>query len=395
MADPINVLQLIFDFQIEASGGGVTRFACELARALDRAEFAPQICGLWHHGTQLEQNLIDDLNREGIPAFTATPWNPHNPYQGFWDALQFLQRKLSRKTELIIHSHSEFADMAALALKFTGHSPFILRTVHYGYKYEWRKRPLRRLLLTNFLYPLFFTQEIGVSQAIVDRLNHRPIARITGKKGLYLNNAVNLERFQSSKIDRNTLKQKYHFPENQPIIGSVGRLTEQKGYTYFIEAIAQVARQEPELFVILIGEGELRPEIEAQVRNYGLEEQVRLLGSRPDVLDLLACMDLFVSSSLWEGLPTVIMESLAAGIPVVATAIPGTQDLISPRVNGWLADAGDSQDLAKQILLALNDPVKRKKFSAAGQQTVQEFSISSVAEKHARIYRELIQSHKK
>ena len=55
--------------------------------------------------------------------------------------------------------------------------------------------------------------------------------------------------------------------------------------------------------MILIGEGELRPEIEAQVRNYGLEEQVRLLGSRPDVLDLLACMDLFVSSSLWEGLP--------------------------------------------------------------------------------------------
>jgi glycosyltransferase involved in cell wall biosynthesis len=106
-------------------------------------------------------------------------------------------------------------------------------------------------------------------------------------------------------------------------------------------------------------------------------------------------MDLFVSSSLWEGLPTVIMESLAAGTPVVATAIPGTQDLISPRVNGWLADAGDSQDLAKQILLALNDPVKRKKFSAAGQQTVQEFSISSVAEKHARLYRELIQSHKK
>jgi glycosyltransferase involved in cell wall biosynthesis len=100
-------------------------------------------------------------------------------------------------------------------------------------------------------------------------------------------------------------------------------------------------------------------------------------------------MDIFVSSSRWEGLPTVIMESMAAGTPVVATAIPGNMDLIEEGVNGWLAPVEDAQALAQAILSALKSPATRKAFALNSRKRVKSYGIQWVARQYEGLYDEL------
>lgn len=388
---PIRILQLVYNLQIQGGGAGVTRFAVELAHALQEYSYSVELCGLWNAITPGERQLIEQLNSAGIHTFTAAKWDPQHPYFSFQNAFEFLRNYTQQEHYQIIHSHSEFADVAALGLKFFKRTPSIVRTVHYGFQYEWRKRPLRRLLLTNFLYPICYSQEIGVSREIVNTLNQRKLATWLNKSGIIIHNAVNLGRFEQSNLDKKLLRKKYGLPEDLLIVGSVGRLTEQKAYTYFIDAAALVLEQMPQVYFILIGEGENKETLLNQITNRGIQKNFHLLGSRSQIEDFYHCMDLFVSSSLWEGLPTVIMESMAAGVPVVTTNIPGSSDLIEDQVTGWLAKPADAYDLAQKIIIALQcDEKKRATIIQAALNTVNSFSINNVTREHHILYQKLI-----
>lgn len=390
MSNKISVLLLIYDFQVESTGGGITRFAMELGKCLNPDLFEVRLCGLGYAGSQLEDRNIDELNRHGIQAFTASESIKDTPYKGFMGVVSFLNRYIHENPVHILHSHSEFGDIAALYLKFSQQVPKILRSVHYGYRYEWRKRPLRRFLLTNLLFPLYFSTEIGISPEIVRVLNQRPVARLLGKKAVYINNAINLHRFSNGSPNKLRVRKEKGLPEHGNIIGTVGRLTEQKGYCYLVEAAALVIKKMPNTHIFIIGDGELRPALAEQIHRENIENQVSLLGPRYDVDELLYGFDLFVSSSLWEGLPTVIMESMAAGIPVVATNIPGSNDLIEEGYSGWLAKPAHGQDLANKILEAISSPQQRAEYAGRASQSIQQYSIKIVAERHADLYLKII-----
>jgi glycosyltransferase involved in cell wall biosynthesis len=388
----IRVLQLTFDFQIESAGGGVSRFAMDLCRALDRELFAPAICGLWNWGTTFEKSHIELLQKDGIEAFTAAPWDAAHPYQSFRQAQANLLTYLEQNPAHILHSHSEFSDAAALLARLRRRAPLIVRSVHYGYHVEWRKRPLRRLILTNILYPLFYQQEIGISRSIQERLDNRPAARLLRKKSLYLNNAINLERFAGKTTSKAELRDLLGLPNERFLIGSVGRLSEQKDYQTLVRAAAIVLQNYPAACFVQIGDGEQKQELEHLAAGLGLADRFIFLGRKAGIENYLAAMDLFVSSSLWEGLPTVILESMASGLPVVATDIPGTRDLIQPGVNGWLAPPGNPAALAQKISEALNSAELRASYAAQSRQVVNQFSIENVAEQHAKLYQQLIKT---
>jgi glycosyltransferase involved in cell wall biosynthesis len=112
------------------------------------------------------------------------------------------------------------------------------------------------------------------------------------------------------------------------------------------------------------------------------------LGPRPDVEGILSALDVFVSSSLWEGLPTVVLESMAAGAPVVATAIAGTREIVVEGVSGMLGPPGDAASLAAAISGLLASPARRAELAAGGRERVREFSIERVAEGYLRLYRD-------
>jgi len=386
----IKILELIYGFRVGGKGGGIERFGIELCRNLNHQNFDVYLCGLFNKGSPLENKWLEQLNHENIRSFHASNWQDNHPYLSFINSVRFLWDWQYQNKANIIHSHSEFTDIAAIILKFHPTKPKIIRTVHYGFKHEWRKRPLRRLLLTNFLFPLLFDSEIGVSQSISSNLNRRIIAKFLKIKSPCIYNAIDLQRFQQTRIDRIEKRISLNIPIDAPLIGTVGRLTEQKGYNYFIDAASLVLKNIPQAYFIIIGDGELADQLKIQAQNLGIYNKIIFTGSRSDIDEILPCLDLFVSSSLWEGFPTVILESMASHIPIVATDIPGTRELIHHQENGWLAQPRDPLSLAQMIQTALENKQTSLTYADRASQTVKSFSIKSITIEYEKYFQGLI-----
>jgi len=382
----LRVALLVSSLWIEGAGGGIGRFAAELSRALDAERFEVSLYALWQFNPPAEAALSQALGAAGIATHAPADWDARYPYRSFQQAVRALRQTFAARPVDLIHSHHEFADIAALWLRRGAGARAVMRTVHNR---EWRRRPERRLLLTNGWFPLAFQAEAGVSQAIVDQLNRRPLARLLGRKAQVLHNAVNLKRFQGLPDTRREQRDRLNIPAGAFLIGSVGRLVQQKGYEHFVAAAALVRAQAPQAHFVLIGEGELEPALRQACERLGLAEHFTFAGPRPDVDALLPAFDLFVSSSLWEWLPTVILESMAAGVPVVATDIPGTRELLTDGVSGRLAPAGDAPALAAAILALMADDPLRTRVAANAAQAAGHFSIQSVAAQHEQLYEQL------
>jgi len=384
---PIHLLQLLSGLAVEGPLGGVARFGIELSRHLDPALVRVTLCGLWDYHTGYEAQWQQVLAAEGIKSVVAAPWDAANPYQSCVAALQGARAQLDGPFQLI-HSHGEFADLAAILLRRRLGAQALVRTVHN--EREWSKRPLFGATFTNLCYPLAFQREMGVAQTVVDNLNRRPLARVVGQKALLLHNALNVQRFQQQPdggIDRATLG----IPAEAYVVGSVGRLRPQKGYHIWLAAAAEVRAALPQAHFLLIGDGELRPQLEQQAQALGLADAVTFLGPRHDVEALYPLFDLFVSSSLWEGLPTVILEAMAAHCPVVATAVAGTRELVVDGRTGLLAPPDNPSALADAILRMASDPASAR--AMADQATLfvsEQFSIETVARQHETLYRSLL-----
>jgi glycosyltransferase involved in cell wall biosynthesis len=143
-------------------------------------------------------------------------------------------------------------------------------------------------------------------------------------------------------------------PPGGVLVGSLGRLDEQKGYEYFVDASRQVVDARPDVWFAVAGEGPSRGLLERRIAALGLAERFRLCGFSPDAGSFIAALDVFASSSLWEGLPLAVVEAMLLGKPVVATDVGGNRELIVPGRTGRLVPARDARALAAAILEAVD-----------------------------------------
>ncbi|MBC7227766.1 MAG: glycosyltransferase family 4 protein [Thermoflexales bacterium] len=387
----MRILELIFSFQAGSKAGGILRFSADLGKALMQRGFEIHLGALFDFGSTVEKEKVVELKNQGLDVFCAALWNKRFPHFSFYQAIKALWSWQSCNKAHIVHSHSEFSDIAALVLKLHPTRPFIIRTVHYGFHKEWRRKPWRRMVFTNFLYPLLFDLEIGVSQTITSRLNSRFLSNVLKRSALCIYNAIDLERFRN-QVNRDSKRESLNIPPDVPLVGTVGRLTEQKGYFYLIEAIPLVLKENPDVHFLIVGDGELSENLKQLAASRGITHRTIFAGARPDVEEILPCLDLFVSSSLWEGLPTVILESMAANIPIVATDIPGTRELIRDGHNGWLVPPRDAYALARAILEALKNKHLCEIFARRSSEVVLQFSIDSIAMQYERLFLSLLNS---
>jgi glycosyltransferase involved in cell wall biosynthesis len=391
MSQPIRVLELINGYAVEGPLGGAERFVIEMSTRLDQSLVQPQVFGLWDWQSPHQQRWRQLLLDVNIPAYEGPQKDESAPYRNFMDALRLIPRMVQGPID-IIHSHSEFGDVAALLLKGTLGAKAVMRTVHN--EIEWPKRPERRLLLSNVLYPLFYHVELTVSKQAAQNLARRPLARLLGKRATVAYNALNFDRFAQRSEDEEiwlqSTRQKLGIPLYAPVVGSVGRLAPQKGFTYLLTAARAVLAQRPEIHFIIAGSGHLQDELREQAIRLGIDSQIHFLGAQPDIEKIFRLMNLFVSSSLWEGLPTTILEALAAGIPVVATQVSGTVEMVEHEQTGLLVAPGDPLGLAEAILHALAKPELMKEMAARGRDSVhRRFDIQTVAEQHLSLYTRL------
>jgi glycosyltransferase involved in cell wall biosynthesis len=179
-------------------------------------------------------------------------------------------------------------------------------------------------------------------------------------------------------------------PQDAYLVGSVGRLSEQKGFDILIDAAARAMKIAPETHLLIVGEGPLDQMLRQQAADLGIAQQVTFTGQRTDVERLLQAMDVFACSSRWEGLSTVIMEAMAAGVPIVATDIPGNRELLRHGENAWLVNAQEAAALAEALLQAKQNPVKMQEFARRAKADVPAYGIEAVAARHKQLYQDLL-----
>jgi L-malate glycosyltransferase len=177
-------------------------------------------------------------------------------------------------------------------------------------------------------------------------------------------------------------------PHQAPIVGNVAALVPHKGQRHLIEAAAIVMKRVPDARFVIAGEGELRPALERQIKEHHLEKHVFLAGFRPDVLSLHKAFDIFVMSSVTEGLGTSLLDAMACGKPIVATTAGGMPEVVKDGKTGILVPPRDHEAMAEAIVRLLSDEDARRAMGAAGLARVRElFSAERMVQDTLEIYR--------
>jgi glycosyltransferase involved in cell wall biosynthesis len=177
------------------------------------------------------------------------------------------------------------------------------------------------------------------------------------------------------------------------VVTTVGRLAPQKGHEHLIAAVPAILARAPQAHFLILGEGPLDEALAAQARATGLDESVHFLGVRDDVRDVLLGSDLFVLPSLWEGLPNVVLEAMAAGLAVVATSVDGTPELVFDGDTGVLVPPGEPEALAAAVMALLADPSRAAQLGAAGRRrAVAHFSHQRNTQAYVDLYTRILQT---
>ena len=251
---------------------------------------------------------------------------------------------------------------------------------------NYRTRGGLSLLLDGFLKKnddLLITECRASREYLVDHLDYPQ------DKTMTIHNGVDIAGWPISKHARAERRKMLGLDEKDILIGSVGRLDEQKGYVYLLEAMARLRTMHPAKCV-LIGQGPQAERLEGMVRNLSLEGTVRLLGEQPqsDIPAWLSAMDIFVLPSLWEGLPNALLEAMALGLPVVATRVDGIPEAVLHDSSGLLCAPKDPQALCVPIGDLIIDPSLRRILGDAAKKTVAEnFTLAEMIRKYETAYR--------
>ena len=389
MPENSKVLVFIKGLDLGGHSGGADLFGANLAYELHKNEVEVILCICYKFKTDTENDILNSLQRNGIVPFFLLEWTGQPNAKEYLVALRKLNHFLNSHKVDIIHSHFHTGTLLSIMLKLIGKVRWIMRTAHVDQ--EWRrgwygiiKQSIIRLLIF-VIFPIFIDVEAGVSSNTVEDLNNRFVTKLLSKHTILIHNAVPvLDDF----ILQMRQKDYGGWQGNHPIVGSVGRLEEQKGYKYLIKALPDLLQQYPRLEIWLIGDGPLLAELKEQSKKLEIDTHIVFWGKQNNVPDLLSKMDVFVSSSLYEGLPTVVLEAMIYGVPCVVTDIPGTRDIADEK-NVVLVPSRDCKALASALTYVLCTPSLRKTLTENAVQTVKRFRIENITREYLNIYRKL------
>jgi glycosyltransferase involved in cell wall biosynthesis len=361
-----------------AEFGGAEQAMLHLLAGLDRRRWRPV---LFHHS---EPGLAPLLNQAtGLNVkLQEVPRIRSKPSIAPW-LLEF-RRELRAERPAVFHAHlnGPLACQPALLAATLARVPAVVATVQLFVKLSlsWFIYAQQRFLASRV------DRYIAVSDEVAARL--RQTFHIPAGKLDVVHNGIWLTPFTRSA--NHALKPLLMGSMEKPIVLTSARLSPQKGHRYLLEAAALV----PEAVFVLAGDGPERMRLEAQARQLGLTNRVLFLGYRQDIPDLLACCDLFVLPSLFEGLPLCVLEAMTANKPVIATAVGGTDEVVVHGETGLLVPPADAAALASAIRMVLSDPSLAQRLAATGKARVdKEFSAAGMVQRVTHIYDQILSSH--
>ena len=298
--------------------------------------------------------------------------------------------KLFRQEKFdIVHTHSTKAGILGRWAGRLAKVPIIVHTIH-GFAFHDFMSAWKRQLYINLERSAKPCTDFLIT---VSELNRKEAVDL---------NLIELENSQTvysginfSKLDRSSepsqTRQKLEIPEEWQVIAMVGRLDKQKAPNILIDAFKQVIQQRPKTLLLLVGDGELQENLQEQVSKLGISQNVKFLGSREDVPEILKIADIFALSSLWEGLGRAMTEAMLVGKPVVVPNIYGIPEIVHHNETGLLFDAGDVEKLALNLIFLLQNPQERERLGRNAQQlTRQLFDADLMVDQIEDIYERML-----
>ena len=377
--------------------GGAQQNTLYTVKHLDREIFLPLLIAGAEGILVEEANRYVDVQKYYIPQLIREihPWKDVVAFYTLW---QILRQELRKNTDIpiVVHTHSSKAGiLGRWAAKCAG-IPVMIHSIH-GFGFHQHQSFLTRWL---FIVLEWITAKITHHFIAVSLANIKTGIRL----GLFsesqvslIRSGIDIARFQQfsgysdrdSRQCREEMLKKLDISKHKSIVGMVTCFKPQKAPLDFVRAIKIVVECFPDVHAIMVGDGRLRPQIEALIAREGLEQAISLLGWRTDIPELLHLCDMLVLTSLWEGLPRVCPQAMAAGIPIVATDVNGIPEAIHNGVNGFLVAPGDVRATAEKILYLLSNPDIAKRMGLEGQQRVDEFDIQRMVQQQEDLYCQL------
>lgn len=350
-----------------STGGAQTALRC-LLEGLNRDRFSPTVACLYNGDGAVAQ----DIRAMGVQVFDARM--RHKIDLG---ALLRLYRWIRLVRPTILHTSLFHANLSGRILGRLAGVPVVVcseRTM--AMESEWRYRFNR---WTIGLVDCVTTVSANVRSFCTSHIG------LPADKLVVIYNGVELPSAPlASTIE---VRAELGLPPGGLVIGAVSRLDPVKGVSVLVEALAQV----DEVYLAVIGDGPERAPLASLAGSLGVANRIRWTGHRRDVSHCLPAFDLFVQPSLHEGLPNAVLEAMAAGLPVVATAVGGTPEVVVDGVTGILVPPRDPDALAEAIACLLRDPDLRCKMGQMGQERVaQSFTVERMVEQTERLYGRLL-----
>jgi len=282
----------------------------------------------------------------------------------------------------ILHCHLHKASVyGAIAAGVAG-VPVVFSHVHgLNRSKSWQRKLINRLVLRKV------NKIFAVGESVrKDVLESNPF--LSPEKVVSLGNSIDYGRYNQVEISKQQAKEDIGLKADSFVFGTIGRLTLTKGYSYLIEAFARLKEQIPSAHLIFVGEGRLQNELEQQAAETPYADSIHFLGPRSDITSILKAIDVFVLSSIAEGLPRSLLEAMAARVPCVGTKVGGIPEILADGEFGYLVSPKDDDALAEAMMKIANisEQEREKLIKKARQRVADEYSHEIVRKKLENIY---------
>ncbi len=385
MSRPVPVIHIITKLEF----GGAQQNTLHTVSALDRQRFTPVLM------TGPEGYLMDeargmemehDVELKVVPSMER-PIRPGMDRAAYGEIVRMLAP--FRGGPAIVHTHSSKAGILGRWAARRAGVPVIIHSIH-GFGFTPTQSRAKRWL---FMSAEKVTSRITDHFIAVSHSNRDDGIRLglfTPERCTVIRSGFDLEFFREAEKLTSDIFQDPGIPEKSPVVLMVACLKPQKAPLDFVRMAARVHKTVPEARFLLAGDGELGNAVEDEISKLDMSGIVLPLGWREDVPELMKSSRVVVLTSLWEGLPRVIPQAMAAGRPVVANAVDGSVEAIRDGVDGYLCEPGDIEGMAERVSDLLLDPARSETMGMAGQGAVGEFDRDTMVRRQEELYERLL-----
>jgi glycosyltransferase involved in cell wall biosynthesis len=304
-------------------------------------------------------------------------------------ALRQLRRIVREFQPDVVHTHSSKAGIVGRLAARRESVPAIVHTVH-GWSFHEHMTPLTRAAYVRLERLAARWTDRIITVSALDR--DKGLAARIGVPSQYrkIHELNDLRRYAEAEPNRAAARASLGFPLDSFVVGTVGRLSAQKDPESWVRTASRVAARHSEARFVMVGDGDLRAATERLAAELGLAERLILTGLRDDIPAILPAFDVMLLTSRWEGLPLVIPQAMASGVPIVATAVDGNREVVRHGANGLLAPPSEPAVLAENVL-RLRDRTLAAHLVAAGRETARDFSLERTIPQLEDLYVECTQ----